>query len=57
MVVLPKGWQDGGIAESDEDFSSTVALDVDVWGMVFARRRVDVNTKTSLIMDLDHGEG
>ena len=56
MVVLPKGRQIVVVPEPDENFSSPSALDMDVWGAVFAWRGIDVDTETSLIMDLDHDE-
>jgi hypothetical protein len=54
MVVLPQRGSCFGVAESDEHLPTTGALHVNMRRTMLPGRRVDVDAKGPLFMDLDH---
>ena len=54
VVVQPQGWSGLLIAEPHHYFTTSSALYVDVGRLVLARRRIDVGTKRSFLVHLDH---
>lgn len=54
MMVKPKSWSGLLFAESNNHFSASRALHVNVGRLVLARRRVHVDAERTFFVHLDH---
>jgi hypothetical protein len=54
VVILPKGRHSLLVTAPNQDLAASRALHMNVWRLMFARRRVDVNAERPFLVDLDH---
>jgi hypothetical protein len=55
VMVLPEGGRYLIVAQENENLTTVPGFHVDVRRLVFSGRRIHIDLKASLVVDLDHG--